>query len=256
MSRICNPTLAGLAVMTLLSTSSYTHADEWEFSLAPLFLWGISIDGDATLGTTAAPLELNFVDDILENLDAVFTVHFEARNGELTYFAEIQYVNLQPSLAEGPIAADIEFKNTQAELGAGWAFADNNRTRWEMLLGLRYMDQEVDVDGSLNLPDGPGPIPIAINGGDSWYHPFLGLRMERKLTTSWTLLTRGDFGYSSSDNRALNLSFIFDYRFKNWGSAFVGYRYMDFDYDEGTGDDRYAYDAVQQGPLVGISIHW
>jgi hypothetical protein len=219
----------------------------------------MSIDGDATLGTTTAPLELDFVDDVFENLDAVFTLHFEARNDELTYFAEIQYVNLQPSLAEGPIAADIEFENTQAELGVGWAFADNNVTRWEMLLGLRYIDQEVDVDGSLNLPpppDGPGSIPIAIGGGDDWYHPFLGLRVARKLTTNWTVLGRGDFGYSSSDNQALNLSFMFDYRFKNWGSAFVGYRYMEVDYDEGSGDDRYAYDAIQQGPLLGINLHW
>ena len=41
---------------------------------------------------------------------------------------------------------------------------------------------------------------------------------------------------------------MFDYRFKPWGSAFVGYKWMDYNYDNGgRGLDRYAYDAMQQG---------
>ncbi len=192
-------------------------------------------------------------------MDTVFTLHFEARKGDFSYFAEYQYVNLQPSLAEGPVDADIEFENTQAEFGVGWAVADNDKTRWEMLLGLRYMDQEVDVDGNLNLPPapfGPGSLPITVTGGDSWLHPFLGLRVEHQITERWTLASRADFGYGNSDEQELNLSFHFGYQFKSWGSAFVGYRYMDIDYDSGGGDDRYAYNAVQQGPLLGIKLYW
>ena len=41
--RNCNPALAVLAVVTLFCTSPYIHADEWEFSLAPLFLWGMGV---------------------------------------------------------------------------------------------------------------------------------------------------------------------------------------------------------------------
>ena len=38
-----------------------------------LFLLGISINGEATIGEATAPLELAFKDDILENLEAVMT---------------------------------------------------------------------------------------------------------------------------------------------------------------------------------------
>jgi hypothetical protein len=32
---------------------------------------------------------------------------------------------------------------------------------------------------------------------------------------------------------------------------------MDYDYDNGNKDpSRYAYDASQQGPLIGLNIHW
>jgi len=39
--------------------------------------------------------------------------------------------------------------------------------------------------------------------------------------------------------------------------AAIGYKWMDYNYDNGKkGLDRYAYDATQQGPLVGLIIHW
>lgn len=248
-----------LVFLSAMATSTFSSANDWEFKLAPLFLWGISLDGEATLGSQAAPLELDFVDDVLENLDAVFTLHFEAKNDDLIFFAEYQYVKLAPTIAEGPLEADVEFKNTAAELGTGWEFFRSERIDWQMLVGLRYLDQEVDVDGSLNLPDpplGPGPLPVGITGGDDWYHPFVGVRSSYQMTSRWNLLVRGDYGYSNSDNRALNLSFMFDYRYRDWGSAFVGYRYMDFDYSSGSGDELYAFDAEQQGPLLGFAFYW
>lgn len=95
--------------MTLLCARPSSHADEWEFQLAPLFLWGISIDGEATIGTKVAPLDLNFIDDVLENLDTVYTVHFEAHKNKLTLFAEYQYVSLDPSAFRGYRYMDFDY---------------------------------------------------------------------------------------------------------------------------------------------------
>ncbi|MEP1471920.1 MAG: hypothetical protein ABJK20_09075 [Halieaceae bacterium] len=234
-------------------------ADEWEFKLSPLFLWGISLDADATIGTETVPLDLSFEDDVIENMDTVFTFHFEAKNDDLIFFAEYQYVKLDPSLSIGAVDADVEFENTAIELGAGWEFFRSERIDWEMLLGLRYLDQDVDVDGTLSLPEppnGPGALPLAVAGGDDWYHPFLGIRGDYRLGSRWSLLGRGDYGYSDSDNSLLNLSVMFDYRFKQWGSAFIGWRYQDVDYDSGAGSDRYAFDGIQQGPLMGLTLYW
>ena len=62
--------------------------DEWHFMVAPLFFWGLNIDGAAKLGPTTAPLDLDFKDDVLSNLAAVFTIHFEAQKRDWTIFAE------------------------------------------------------------------------------------------------------------------------------------------------------------------------
>ena len=63
--------------------------------------------------------------------------------GRLTLFAEYQYLNLTPNVVMGPVEADIDFKNTRFEAGVGYAVSDNDRTRWQVLLGIRYLEQEV-----------------------------------------------------------------------------------------------------------------
>ena len=67
--------------------------DEWEFTLTPLFLWGVSLKGDSTVGGQQVPLNIEFKDGVLENLSAVFTVHFAAHKGKAGLFAEYQYVD-------------------------------------------------------------------------------------------------------------------------------------------------------------------
>ena len=159
--------LGQIAVIALLTASSSialaqndTDQDvssngDWEFTLSPLFLWGMGISGDATIGDKTAPLDLEF-GDIWSNLEAVFTLHFEARKDKWTIFSEIQYVKLEPdvTVSMGPVSADanIDFKNTMIELGGAYAFQETQNTRWEILGGIRYTDQDVDVDATLTFP--------------------------------------------------------------------------------------------------------
>lgn len=240
-----------------LSGGTATAADEWEFSLSPLFLWGVSIDGDSTINGRTAPLDLDFGDDILENMEAVFTFHFEARKGEWGLFAEYQYLDLEPdpsggSLGPVSVSADVDFESTMWELGGTWAFSENDRTRWELLGGARYTDQDIKVDIDISAPP-PGEEPSQrLKGGDDWWHPFAGVRVFHALSERWSIIGRADYGYGGSDNTAFNAAFMFDWRFKNWGSAFIGARYLNYDYD----DDSYGYDAAQQGPLAGLTLHW
>lgn len=222
--------------------------DEWHFTLAPLFLWGMNIDGTSQIGPVSAPLDLTFTDDILENLSAVFTIHFEAQRRDWTLFAEYQYVDLDPSV-ETPSAAsaDIDFQNQLGELGVAYRVATFGINDLEVLGGARYTRQDLEVN--LN----PGPVPVNVT--ETWWDGFAGLRIFTHISDSWTFIGRADIGGGGSDF-VWNLVGMFDYQFKDWGSVFFGYRWLDYDYDSGNGFDRYAYDATQQGPLAGLSFHW
>ena len=230
----------------------------WEYSVAPLYLWAKSLNGTSAIGGKEAPLDLEFKDDILENLDAAFSIHFEAKQGDLTLFAEYNFARLDPSGEEslGPITvkADIEFEDTMWELGVAYAFYNSDSTQWEVLGGMRYMDQDLEVE--TDSPDFV-PIPDKISGGDDWYHGFGGFRVTTRINERWSFRARADLGYQDSNNKAAHAIGFFDYRFRDWGSFFAGYRYLDTEYDNReSGPDGYAFDTAQQGPILGVSFHF
>ena len=236
-----------------------SSSGDWEFALAPLFLWGMGISGDSTIGDVSAPLDVEFK-DLLDNLEAIFTVHFEARKDKWTIFSELQYADIRPeaTLSMGPVSAvaDIGFKNTMVEVGVAYAFRETQNTRWEVLGGFRYTDQDLTVDATLTFPPPVNEQNIEMTGGDNWSHALVGARFIGIMSNEWTFIGRTDVGYGGSDNTAFNAAVMFDYRFRNWGSAFIGYRYLKYDFDNKNTDDRYAYNAYQSGPLAGLMIHW
>ena len=252
---------AGLAGSLLLGNQLALAEEEgWNFSIAPLYLWGKSIEASASAGGNALPLELDFKDDILENLDAAFAIHAEATKGALTFFAEYNFARLDPTVENfvGPVEVkgDVEFEDTLIEGGITWAFAESERMRWELLGGLRYYKQEVDIKFSSSLPVDL-PLPNRLEVGDSWMQPFVGGRLRAPLSERWLFSGRVDYGYEGSDNTALQGIFFFDYRFRDWGSAFVGYRYLDIDFDNRTsGLDQYGFDGDEQGPLIGLNFYF
>ena len=53
--------------------------NQWQFELAPLVIWGVNLNGTTETGPITAPLDLSFDNDMLENLETVFAIHFEAQ---------------------------------------------------------------------------------------------------------------------------------------------------------------------------------
>ena len=222
--------------------------DAWNFTLAPMFLWGKSIEGAQQIGPASSGLDLSFKDDILENLAAAFTIHFEAQKNDLTLFVDYQYANLDPS-SETALGRSVRVDLTDQafEVGAAYRVATFGINDLQVLGGARYirLDQEVDIDPGIQLAD----------IREHWWDGFIGLRIFTHISDNWTFIGRGDVGAGGSEITWNGLALI-DYRFKNWGSLFCGYRWFDIDYDSGDGRDRFVYDVTQQGPVVGLAFYW
>ena len=253
--------LSSFASIVLLSGQAVAeNPGGWEFSVAPLYLWGKNIEGSSAIGGREAPLDLDFKDDILENLEAAFAVHAEAKQGALTLFAEYNYAKLSPSAEQsvGPITvkADVDFKDTMWELGVAYEVADTGATQVEVLGGMRQLDQDIDVKIDSTGPIS-GPIPARASGGDDWWHGFGGFRVTTRISENWKFRLRADLGYKNSSNKATHIFGMFDYRFRDWGSFFAGYRFLNTDYDNRkSGADGYATNVDQQGPLLGLNFYF
>lgn len=74
---LCPVALAEDASQTNSDANADTSAvKNWEFSLAPMYLWAASIDGDMTVKDIKVDVEESF-SDIVSNLDGALTFHFE-----------------------------------------------------------------------------------------------------------------------------------------------------------------------------------
>lgn len=143
---------------------------------------------------------------------------------------------------------DTDFKSNLWELGAAYRVAEYRKTDVEALFGTRYTKQQ----NKTNIKNGPTLVDV----DEDWWDGFVGGRVFTRLSDNWRLVGRADVGAGGSD-LVWNLVGFFDYRFKDWGSVFFGYKWMDYDYNNGKkGAHTYTYNATQQGPLCGISFYW
>lgn len=116
------------------------------------------------------------------------------------------------------------------------------------------MDAEFDFKGQ-------GPIGVSgdLKADQQWVDPFIGLRSWIYLTDKLRMNLRTDFGGfdigSASDFSWLG-SVAFFYSITERIEAVIGYRAMYLDYDDGSGNDRFAMDVWMQNPLIGFNFHF
>lgn len=63
-----------------LAVVAAESSDAWQFDLAPFYLWATTVSGEVGMGPATGEIEADF-GDITENLEGVFSAHFEARKG-------------------------------------------------------------------------------------------------------------------------------------------------------------------------------
>lgn len=220
---------------------SAQESDEWEFRIAPLYLWAVSMEGSMTVMYEEVPFEVKFA-DAAENLEATFTVHFEAWKGDWGLFADVSWLDLGGEV-EGPapdVVAQIEFAQTAVELGGGYEFATNT----SFIFGVRY----TSIDPKITLP-----MEVVFDQSQSWTDVFGGLLWRPRISKRFTFSGRLDAGVGGS-NLTVNAAAILDWQVGRFTAVMFGYRYLDTDYEDTTAG--FAYDATQHGPLVALRFFW
>jgi hypothetical protein len=221
-----------------------SSSDEWQFSISPLYLWAMSVDGTMDIrGRLEQDFTVDF-SDAFDNLETAFTVHFEARKGRWGLLADVSYLDLAGSLeinTPGGIA-DVGVKNLILEGAAGYSFAEH----WWVIAGVRYFELDSDIRFQLD-------IAPEIDVNESWADLFAGLMWRPKLGERWTFSGRFDAGAGGSD-LVWNAHAIIDYRLGKWVAILGGYRHLDFDYKNI--NNGIEVDMSMSGPLVALRFFW
>jgi len=248
MHRISTAGTIILLMIALVCPAAYGQESDskkdWEFALAPMYLWAVSINGDQTVKGKDVDLDIPF-SDIFDNLNGAVTFHFEGVHKQSWgFFTDLNYIKLEPD--DG--STDIDYTQILGEVAAFYRLIENDLAI-DGFGGLRYSSMDVELD----LPRGKRDV----DQRKDWIDPFVGLRWKWPLGEKWALRLRGDVGgFSIGSRLTMNAVGLVD--FKPWKHLgfFGGYRALYQDYSTGSGRHRFSYDATMHGPALGLNITW
>jgi hypothetical protein len=238
-----------------VSASAGEQAEEgnWDFSLAPLYLWAVDMDGELGIGPVSTGLNIPF-SDIFDNLEEVFTIHFEAMHrSNWGFFFDYSYLDVGSSGPgpQGLTTITIDMASTLIEAGGAYRTENGSHT-FDMFGGVRYTKLEPDLTITP-----PTPIGGKFSLTEDWYDPFVGIRYNYDFGNKWMLSARGDIGgFGVGCDFTWNVAAMVHFQAWKYAEIVVGYRALDQDYEDGSGASRFKYDMRLAGPLLALNFVW
>ncbi len=232
--------------------------DGWRHSITPYLFLPLSTQGTSTIDGVSADIDLS-LSDVLDLLQGAASVRYEGWNGDWGIQSELYYVYIgEEGNLPGPFAADLEVdvRQTYWTLAGGYRFAQGvnsagNNYAADVSFGLKWnrLKQEVTF-GS--------PLSRKLGGTEEWIEPMIGLRYAVDLNEKWRLGARVDlsgFGVNGDDLQYLVLAGA-DWR--AWDNVHLrfGYQFYGIDFSTDTSSGKFAYDVDQNGPYLGLAIHF
>lgn len=239
-----NPGLLPLCLGAALLPLGLRAAEHQPWSVeTTLYGLAASMSGDVTVKGVDAPLDVGF-DEIWENLEfgAMGKVRVGYERWALT--TDVVYMGLQASknsftmeVDEWVVEPTVSYRVTQG---------------FELLAGVRYNN----LSGELR---GPGVLaqPRVPTGTQDWWDPIVGANLRLPLGGKFTLNVRGDVGGFGVGSDVTWQAFpSLEWQVAKPVSLQAGYRWVATDYETGSGNNRFRFDVLTQGPQLGVSVRF
>jgi hypothetical protein len=225
-----------------LPASAQTSSDDrWKFTVAP-YMMGASLSGTTVVQGRPADVDVRG-SDIFDNLDFGFMTMAVARKGDWGVLGDMVVVDLSVPVEMPP----GEFQPTLGIFAVQGVRRLNDSA--DLTFGLRWNH----VNAVLNFP----AVGIELERSRDWVDPVVGVVFRTPEERRWhaTLIAdAGGFGVGSDftwqvfPSAGVNLT--------SWASLEFGWRFLATDYKTGEGADRFEYDILYQGPVVGVAFRF
>jgi hypothetical protein len=223
-----------------------------------LYLFATGVEGVSQIANVTTDVDLGF-DDILKNLDMGLMGYIEHRQGKWSYIGDVAYLKLS---ADKSTASDnilqvelyADFKQTVLEGFVGYRILerelDTADLGLDLLIGARHTDLEFDLSSEAALL---GLTTSAdVSRAESWTDAVLALRLQHSGQKRWGSMFWIDFG-DGSESRSNQFLALATYQSDSNWKIYGGYRYLNLEYETGTGKSKFAVDLDYTGPMFGVS---
>ncbi len=173
-----------------------------------------------------------------------------ARNGPYSLFGDLIYTKLSNDSAtpRGILATsvDVESSTFAGLAGAGYSVLESPSGRLDLVGGVRLWSVDTDITFHGAYLDGQTRSDSA-----TWVDGLEGMRGNYSLTPRLYLTGWGLVGAGGADID-WDVAGGLGYQINDTFSATLGYRALGVNYS----NDGFLFDAVQQGPIAGLTIRF
>lgn len=245
---------------------------EWHFSITP-YGWFMGLNGKVGVGGQTVDLDVSF-SDIIKNLDFAAELHMEAWRDRFGFFVDGTYskISLKKDV-QLRFDRSIKVKNvTEFFLGEFGGFyrvgtwpvggvtgSNGSKTKksftLDVLGGGRYwwMENKIDITGPA------GVLDPQFKGSKSWFDFIIGARAKFDINKFFVALRTdiGGFGLGFSSDISWNIAGYIGYELPWYHiTPIIGYRALYDKYSDGSGNNRFLWDAWMLGPQLGIAFQF
>lgn len=239
-----------------------SHADDWRVEFNT-WAWMLGIEGDIGARGLTTHVSADF-GDILDASDSIlaFSGRLEVGKGRWGGFIDGLYAKIGIDDVSGPLGfADIDITQELflIDFGAmyrigewipsGEAARNSRDITLDLYAGGRYTKIDVELD----------PARLAARSRSiDWLDPIVGAKLVLPINEKWHIAANGDIGgfgvesdFTWSTTAVIGYDFLL---FDHPASVYLGYRAIGQDFTEGSGSNRFTWDVVQHGPILGFSL--
>ena len=209
-------------------SESHAETGKWRWT-GKIYLWASGIDGTTRNG---GDIDVGF-DDLLENLELALMGGVEASNGTWSVIGDVIYMDLAgegtsslPGPGPGQVSAKAGLEGWVVNALGGYRFGTSEAGVADLTFGLRYLDLDVKLDTTSNLP---GPGQQSIRAGDSVVDAVVGIRGGVRLSESFYVPYIFDVGAGESDLTWQAMAGI-GWQ-PAWGEITLFYRFLEWEFD-------------------------
>ena len=233
-SRLLPALLAGILIVgpALAQAQESTADNGWQFAIAP-YLWGSDISGQ---GQRGFPIDVD-IGDIVDNLESVLMVSFEARKNKWLILADYIYLDVAASKPVPGSELNLNLEGTVFHLAGGYNLYQE-KSRLDLIFGARNLDLDIglSITGTSFSPSRSGNNLDAI----------IGVKGQLSLSKRWYLPYYVDVGTGDSDLSWQTTAGV-SFRAAKWVDLALVYRHLEWDFDS----DKLLQDISFSGPAFG-----
>jgi hypothetical protein len=238
--------VAGFATVAAPASA---QSDSWQVTVSP-YLMGASMSGNTAVRGRDVRIDMS-ASDIFSNLEFGAMGALVARKGNWGVGGDAIWMALG-STVDRPIG-EIAAISADVDMNQG-AFAFYGLRRLAAGADLTFGARVNTLQGEIEFK---GPVGLRVDQSKTWVDPLAGLILRTPTDRRVGLRVYSEIGgFGLGSDFVWQIFPTVNIALGQRASLDLGFRWLDMDYEDGEGNERFTYDMLTQGPVVGFSFRF